>query len=170
MQNRINETVETDHDWRVLAMPHGGQERRIPRLFSCIRGCLLFSCTLLCADVFHLNFVIFTNALQVFVGGIRNDNIDISWLTNPGKINEAHLAPVQRDYDLLGALDDSGFKLCFVIIRYGNRLVCDPTDSNECSGNRKLIDDLQGKRSRNASALSAQLPSEQDVGYSASVR
>jgi hypothetical protein len=77
------------------------------------------------AGFFQLNFVISTNAPQVIVGGIRHEDVDVSRLANSGKINDAHLATVHWNNHFLRTFNDCGLELCFVIIRYGNRFICD---------------------------------------------
>ena len=76
------------------------------------------------------------------VGVVRHEDIDLSRFANSGKVNHADLTVVDRNNHSLRTFNNGSLELCLVEIRDGDCLLCDPAGTNECSRNRKALDDL----------------------------
>src|SRR5215831_9959111 len=101
----------------------------------------------LCAGFLQLNFVVSANPPQVVVGVVRHDDIDVSRFANSGKVKHANLTVIDRNNYSLRTFNNGRLELCLVEICDGDCLLCDPAGTNECSRNRKALDDLQCERS-----------------------
>jgi hypothetical protein len=78
----------------------------------------------------------------VVIRAVRHDDVDVSRFANSGKVNHADLALIDRSNHSLRTFYNGSLKLCLVEIRDGDCLLCDPAGTNECSRNRKALDDL----------------------------